>query len=59
MKVNLNLNKIKRRRKKIDNQDWVNVGYTEDGRLIQYNKNNGLHRELDKWVEIYKQKILL
>ncbi len=31
--------------------DWVTIGYTEDGKLIQHNVTTGEVRELTKWVE--------
>jgi hypothetical protein len=36
--------------------DWIKIGYTEEGELIQIHRTTKEMRILGKWTEIFKDK---
>lgn len=39
-------------KKEIESLGWITAGYTEEGKLIQFNWKEQKYRVLDTWVEI-------
>ena len=54
--ADINFNIYDELKKGLDAVNWITIGYAQDGKLVQRNKETGEFRELSNWVEIIKMQ---
>ena len=54
--ADINFNIYDELKKGLDAVNWTTIGYAQDGKLVQRNKETGEFRELSNWVEIIKMQ---